>query len=158
MQSVKGLNPPLQYSVIWLIIGLVLLLAIISWYGFTFWLTRRRPVKSLATIKQLSTASDLNQLKANYLQRIEACFQQYQRQEISLRSLHQTLSMLIRLFIYDVRHFPAPRLTLADLKLSAYPTLTELVAAYYPSEFTATEIGDAQASVNAAKGFIQQWV
>jgi hypothetical protein len=140
MQSVKGLNPPLQYSVIWLIIGLVLLLAIISWYGFTFWLTRRRPVKSLATIKQLSTASDLNQLKANYLQRIEACFQQYQRQEISLRSLHQTLSML------------------ADLKLSAYPTLTELVAAYYPSEFTATEIGDAQASVNAAKGFIQQWV
>jgi len=71
--------------------------------------------------------------------------------------LHWALSMNVRYFVYEAKHFPAPVLTLSDLKLAPYPALTNLIAEYYPEEFAAILHGEAEASVAAAKGFIQQW-
>jgi len=151
------LNPPIQYDLIWLIIGCFLAVLILSWYGFVFWLTRRKQLKSLASLKPLPAGLELDQLKAKYLRLIDECYQRHQRGEINLRTLHRDLSILARYFVFEARHFPAPILTLADLKLGPYPLLTRLIAAYYPEEFAAIGNGQAATAVEAAKGFVQQW-
>jgi hypothetical protein len=156
MQSVDRLNPPIQYRLIWLIIGLVVVLLIGAWYGFVYWWTRRKKPKSLDTLKQLAPG-DLDKLKAKYLQLIEELYQRYVNGEIKLRKLHIELSMTVRSFVQEASLFPAPFLTLGELRNSAYPQLAELIAKYYPAEFAAIEHGEAADSTQAAKGLVQQW-
>jgi hypothetical protein len=152
-----ALNPPIQYNRIWFIIGSLLLLTIPIWFGLALWLTRRKPIKSLSNLKQLPAGAELDKLKAKYLRLIEEWNQRYQRKEINLKTLHRSLSMNVRYFVYEAKHFPAPVLTLSDLKLAPYPTLTGLIARFYPEEFAAIKQSNAADSVEAAKGFIQQW-
>ena len=156
MQNVDKLNPPIQYRLIWLIIGLGIVLLIAAWYVFALWWTRRKKPKSLESLKQLS-GGDLNSLKAKYLQLIEELYQQHVRGEISLRQLHIELSMTARYFVHEASFFPAPFLTLSDFRGSPYPQLAKLISDYYPAEFAAIERGDAMASTQAAKGLVQQW-
>jgi hypothetical protein len=157
MQNVDKLNPPIQYKLIWLLIGLAILLLIAAWYGLVFWLSRRKKLKSLDGLKRLAAGWELNRLKAKYLQLIEELYQRYQRKEITLRELHIELSMLVRSFVQEASFFPAPFLTLSDLRNSSFPKLAQLIATYYPAEFAAIENGDAASSVQAAKGLVQQW-
>jgi len=152
------LNPPIQYSIIWFIIGLALLLTIFMWYGLVFWMTKHRRINTINNLRPLPTGAELEKLKAKYLKLIDQWYQHYLNKEISLRDLHSALSMTARYFVYEAKHFPAPHLTLDDLKRSPYPTLTELIAAYYPDEFASFEHGNAASAVEAAKGFIRQWV
>jgi hypothetical protein len=151
------LNPPIQYDIIWFIIGSILFLTIPIWYGVAFWITRKKKFKSFDTLKPLPTGTDLDKLKQKYLKLIEELYQRYQRKEINLRKLHLSLSMDVRYFVYEAKHFPAPLLTLSDLRLAPYPLLTGLIAKYYPDEFDAISHGSAADSVEAAKGFIIQW-
>jgi hypothetical protein len=156
MQSVDKLNPPIQYRLLWLILGLSIALLIGIWYGVALWLTRRKKPKTLQTLKQLAP-SDLDSLKAKYLKIIEELYQRYVRGEISLRQLHIELSMAVRSFVQEASFFPAPFLTLADLRISSYPQLASLIGEYYPLEFAAIETGNAAGSTQAAKGLVQRW-
>jgi hypothetical protein len=152
------LNPPIQYELIWLIIGCGMALCIPVWYGLAFWLTRRKKVKTLDTLKPLPTGAALEKLKAKYLKLIEEWYQRYIRKEITLRELHANLSLVTRTFVYEAKHFPAPLLTLEDLKHAPYPALTALIAEYYPEEFASIESGNAEHSTEAAKAFVRQWI
>lgn len=152
------LNPPIQYSLLWLIVGLILLLCIIGWFGAVIWITRHKPANTLANLKPASSQSDMDALKAKYLKLIDECYQSYQQKHTTLRGLHRGLSMAVRYFVYEARHFPAPRLTLADLKRAPYPKLTKVVTEYYSKEFAAIESGDPLQSVQAAKEMVTQWV
>jgi hypothetical protein len=151
------LNPPIQYDLIWLIIGLCLLVTIPLSYAGAFWWTRRRPINSIDNLPTLPVGADLDRLKAKYLRLIDERYVRFQRGELTLRALHRELSLLTRYFVYEAKHFPAPTLTLSDLKRGPYPLLTKLIAFFYPQEFARIEHGDAPSSVTQAKGFITQW-
>lgn len=151
------LNPPIQYSLIWLFIGLALTVAIITWYGFVIRSTRRRPIMGINDLALLG-AKDIESLKAKYTAMIDQSYKRYQRGEISLRELHRSLSMIVREFASKVSHFPATNLTLSELKYSSYPELAQLIERFYPSEFDAIEHGDAQVSVEAAKALVRRWL
>lgn len=151
------LNPPMQYSLIWLIIGTVIVVAIGVWYGYVLRATRRRPITGLDDLDLLA-GKDIENLKAKYLSMIDFSYTRYQRGEISVRELHHSLSMIVREFASKAGHFPATNLTLSELKFSSYPELATLIERYYPSEFDAIEHGDVQISVGAAKGLINRWL
>lgn len=151
------LNPPIQYDPIWLIIGSILLFLILAWYGYVFYRTRKKKIKTFNALKLLPTGAELDKLKEKYLRLIEEWYQRYQRGDIDLRTLHRSLSMNCRYFVYEAKHFPAPLLTLSDLRLGPYPVLTRLIARFYPDEFDHIDHDSAANSVEAAKGFIQQW-
>jgi hypothetical protein len=159
MLAAANLPPhgPVQYSIIWLIIGLSLLVAVIGWYGFVIWFSRRRP-KDLSGLLPLTDSFNLDALKAKYLQLVDQCYDSYVRQEVGRRELHRNLSITVRYFVYEANNFPAPRLTLSDLKHAPYPNLTQLIGNYYVDEFAAIETGEPLMSAQAAKGVIQQWV
>lgn len=152
------LNPPIQYSWIWLAIGLFLLLLIVTWYAVLFWLVRKRDIKTLAGLKPAPPPYDLNAIKAKYLQMIDECYANYQRGQTSKRGLHRGLSMVVRYFVYEVRHFPAPRLTLGDIKRAPYPHLSQVIEKYYANEFSQIEHGSPEQAVAVAKELVQQWV
>jgi hypothetical protein len=152
------LNPPIQYDRIWFIIGLALVALIPIAYGVIIWLTRPKLIMSINDLRPIATGAELDRLKAKYLRLVERHHQSYLRKEIKLRELHRNLSMVVRYFVYEARHFPAPTMTLSDLKMTPYPALAELIELYYPEEFAVIRRGNAEGSVQAAKGFIQQWV
>lgn len=151
------LNPPIQYSWLWLIIGLCLLLAIAAWYGFAYWYTRKKKLASLATLPVLAQSTDLYALKAKYLALIDECYVRYKNNQVDLRGLHRGLSMTVRYFVYEANHFPAPRLTLQDFKYAPFPNLTAVIGNYYDKEFAAIESGNPEQSVALAKELIQRW-
>jgi hypothetical protein len=157
MQNVDKPNPPVQYDLIWMIIGLTIVIAIVVWYALALWLTRHKKPKKLDSLKKLPPPVDLDTLKAKYLKFIEELYQRYLRKELKLRDLHLYLSITVRYFVYEASGFPAPLLTLSDLKRAPYPKLTKLIGDYYPEEFAVIGKGDAATSKNAAIGFITQW-
>lgn len=158
MPNVKvTLNPPLQYSLIWLLIGCGLALLVALWYGFIFWNTRAKKPKSLADLPLLAPGSDLASLQQKYLQLIDQCYQAYRLKRTNLRGLHRSLSITVRYFVYEASHFPAPLLTLGDLEKAPYPKLTKVVADYYDKEFSQIEHGDPQTAVRLAKELVTQW-
>ena len=150
-------NPPVQYSLIWLIIAGCLLTSVVMWYGFVVWHTRRKPLKSLDGLKVLTDEEKLRALKRKYLLLVNEGYEKYQRKQTSLRGLHRGLSMAVRYFVYEAAHFPAPRLTLADLERAPYPKLTRVIASYYRQEFATIESGDPTSAVQAARELIEQW-
>lgn len=151
------LHPPIQYDLIWLIIGLCLLAIVLGWCTWMFWSTRRKPIKSLETLEILPEGAEFARLKAKYLKLIDDQAALYRAGKISVRQLQQELSRLVRMFVYEARHFPAPRLTLSDLMLATYPLLTKLIARLYPGEFAPTNSWDGEAAIESAKGYIRQW-
>lgn len=150
--------PPITYSLLWFFIGLALLLIMVTWFGAVLWSTRRKPIATLSNIATLTTQDELDRLKKKYLKLIDECYQKYQNQDTDLRGLHRGLSMTVRYFVFEVRHFPAQKLTLTDLRRAPYPALTKIIEVYYPSEFAALKTGDALESVAAAKNMVEQWV
>lgn len=152
------LNPPIQYDLIWLIIGGLVFLTIPLWYGLVLWMTRHKKVLSLDNLRQLPVGGEVEALKSRYLRLIDEAYRRYVSQEYKLRDLHQALSMIARTFVLEAKHFPAPYLTLSDLALAPYPTLTQLIKAYYPEEFALITHGNAEISVQQAKDFIIRWV
>lgn len=152
------LNPLVHYSGTWLVIGCLLLLSIAIWFGVVFWLTLPRKPKTIGQLPPAQTDFDIARLKLKYLQLIDECYQNYQLRKTDLKGLHRGLSMTLRYFVFEARHFPAPRLTLADLKSAPFPELTKVVNDYYAKEFAAVEKGTAIQAVNIAKDFINRWV
>lgn len=156
----NGSTPPnglLQYSIWYLILGLVLLLLAFGWCGVIFWMTRKRRVMTLNDISRRSGVHDLAALKAKYLSLIDEVYASYQNKETTLRGLHRGLSMAVRYFVFEATTFPAPKLTLADLKKAQYPELSKIITEYYKAEFAAVSHGDAARSVDAAREFVQRW-
>lgn len=151
-------NPPIHYSLLWLIIGMSLLVALGLWFSFIYWHTRRKKIKTIANLPAAPSSFDLEKLKQEYLRLIEEGYQQYKDGQTSLRGLHKGLSMATRYFVYEAQHFPAPRLTLTDLKRAPYPKLSHLIQKYYEKEFAAIEHGNPEEAVQAAKELVQQWV
>lgn len=152
------LHPPIQYSWLWLIIGCALLLLVAAWFGGLFWVTRKRHPKTIAQLTPAASDFDIEKLKAKYLQLIEECYQNYQVRKTTLKGLHRGLSMTVRYFVFEANHFPAPRLTLSDLKNAPFPELTTVIEEYYAKEFAAVEQGTAVQAVEAAREFVRRWV
>lgn len=154
-------TPPhglINYSIVWLIVGLCLLLLIAGWYGLLWWMTRHKKVASLNALGPGKDVPDLAALKAKYLKFIDQCYQAYLQKQFSKRQLHIYLSGAVRNFAYEAQHFPAPFLTLNEIKKASYPGMSQLIAQYYPEEFAQLTHGEPLKSVEAAKGIVQQWV
>jgi carbon starvation protein CstA len=158
MPDAKQLAPPVPYRPLWLIIGVTLLVAVVIWYGVVWYLTRRRKLHTIHTLPLLHPAVvDLAKLKAKYLALISDIERQYQAGKINARTVHQVLSMTVRLFVFEARGLRAHLLTLSDLKKSDQTALVALIEAYYPPEFAELENGSAPDAIAGAKGLVSAW-
>lgn len=158
MQDVPSLSPLLQYTPLPLFIALGLLVAVGTWYGLVFWLTRRKQQKVLATLPPSApVAIDTSALKSSYLHLIDVVEEHYRARELKARGVHQELSMLLRRFVSEAGHVPTSTMTLSDLKKTRFTELATTIESYYKPEFAAVENGTVDNALAAARKVVSEW-
>ncbi|MDO4773777.1 MAG: hypothetical protein Q4A37_01475 [Candidatus Saccharibacteria bacterium] len=158
MQRAAELREWVQYEPVWLIIGSILLVLLLGWYGLVFWLTRKKKPRSLNTLAAKPyTPPDLTALKAKYLQLITETETAHANKSLTARAVHQQLSYLLRMFVYEVRGHRVDTLTLADLKQSRYTELAAAIEEYYLPEFASVERGSVTSAVATARKVVTEW-
>ncbi|MDO4780776.1 MAG: hypothetical protein Q4A34_00050 [Candidatus Saccharibacteria bacterium] len=158
MQRAPELREWMHYEPIWLIVGSVLMVLLISWYGLVFWLTRKKKPRSLNTLAAKPyTPPDLTALKAKYLQLIAEVEASHGNASLTARAAHQQLSHLLRMFAYEARGHRVDTLTLADLKQTRYAELAAAIEEYYLPEFASVEHGSVKSAVATARKVVAEW-
>ena len=150
------LYPPLQYSPVWLLLVLAILvgLALAGW--LTAVLTRPRRLASHASSDPQLV---LGQLRAEYLGQIDRIEQQVRGGELGARQAHAALSRLMRAFVNEYSGLEAPVLTLQDLVAQGvHPALIDALGRYsYPSLFRRGAPIDPSLAAQAARRVVQTW-
>lgn len=148
-----------QYSVWPLVVAAVLVASVLAAAGVIAWSTRKKPLKTVATLPKASApVIDLAALRQKYLQLIDQLEAAYARREISARSLHQQLSVTLRLFVREATGYKADVMTLADIKRNAkLKRLASPIESYYEPEFAAALSGNVQHALAEGKEMISSW-
>lgn len=152
-----GLYPPMTYSPIWLVIGLVTFAGTIAW-GFVVWWLTRQPKPQPAP--EPPAGWRLQMLKADYIAQIDEVVRLETQGQLSHRRAHQELSLIVRQFVEEASGLRAPTMTLSELGHSPVPSLvpvTDVVLRLYPVEFgpeTSTPVWHA---ADLARGALARW-
>jgi hypothetical protein len=144
---------PLLYSpwLLWLGPGLVVLLA--GWFLYVFISTRRPRTPAERPLP----ASDLNALRADFLERIDRVAADTQSGRLPARQAHQELSLLVRLFVQSASGVAAPRMTLAEFKENGPPAVANAIGRIYPGEFAAYPQESPAAAAETAREVVRSW-
>ena len=96
-------------------------------------------------------------IKNKYLLAIDQLNKDFTENNISLRSAYQTLSKLVRNFVYEVTNIKVQNYTLDDIKDLNLPILYELISEYYNPEFSINSSGNFDYSIKKKRGVIEKW-
>lgn len=158
MQDKPALRDPFVYSHWWLWVGLACLVAVVCWYGFVFFYTRKKRPNQLHLQKLVEPRNvDLTRLRKKYLALIDEVEALHNSQQMTKRAAYQKLSNLVRFFVYEASGFKAHVMTLLDLTLSRYPDLAKTIESYYPTEFDIKDYGSVQDAASAARKVVTTW-
>jgi hypothetical protein len=146
--------PPVQYSPIWLVIGVVLIAVVAGWILFVLLLTRRRaePYEFVGTIPQLTQT-----VRDAYLARIDNVGSRYGAGTLSYSDAHHELSALVRAFASDAQGVRAQYMTLDDLRHTPHRDLAETVERLYPGAFSGETGGRIDDAIGRASELVRRW-
>lgn len=148
---------PINYSPIWVMIGLLLLGIAIGVIVAIFYATRKKEIKTISTLKITAPkVVNMNVLRNKYLRMIDEAEERYKRRQIKASQCHQQLSLIVRLFFCEAMGFHADVMTVADLKKSNYTKLAKLVEEYYPDEFNTLEKGSVANAAEKARKIVRE--
>ena len=146
--------PPVQYSPIWFMIGVVIIALVIGWYLFVLLLTRRRPdpVEFVGSIPELTTS-----VRDAYLGRIDEVGRRYAHGDVSYSQAHHELSALVRSFAAQARGVRAQFMTLDDLRRTPHHDLAATVERLYPGAFSGATDGSIDDATARASELVRRW-
>lgn len=150
MRVTTDLRPMFSYSLIPIIICLLFLIGIITYFILTN--KKKEAIKPVIPNKQ-----DKTQIKNNYLIKIDTLANDLKEAKITSRQAYQRLSTLIRNFIYEMTSIRVQNCTLEDIKLVNIPILYELVSEYYDPEFSRISKGNITNSIAKTREVIIKW-
>lgn len=152
------LVPTVGYSILWPLLGFLLLVGIAAWFALTLLLTRRRSVVAPVPVVRPSV---VEAARARCLAEIAEVRAAVERGETSPRRAHHQLSRSVRSFVSTANGLHAERMTLEDLRAVAPPHLVDLVERFYPAQFgtgepsrtTDAALGSADAATQLVRGW-----
>ena len=150
MQIDTELREMFSYSII-LIIPLLLLIILL----LIIILHKKKDIKNVKIIQPSS--KNLIDIKSKYLYNIQILIEDLNANKISERIAYQSLSRLIRNFIYEVTNIKVQYYTLEDIKKINMPILSKLVEEYYKQEFERVSKGNILESIDKTKKVIENW-
>ena len=150
MQIDTELREMFSYSII-LIIPLLLLIILL----LIIILHKKKDIKNVKIIQPSS--KNLIDIKSKYLYNIQILIEDLNTNKISERIAYQSLSRLIRNFIYEVTNIKVQYYTLEDIKKINMPILSKLVEEYYNPEFERVSKGNVLESIDKTKKVIENW-
>ncbi|MBQ9318723.1 MAG: hypothetical protein IJR82_03755 [Bacilli bacterium] len=150
MQVSTELRPMFSFPshCIIIIVGVVVLLTII----YLFLNRKKRSPKAIIPQKK-----DIVLIKQHYLNDINELEQKCKSRQISNRETYQKLSLLIRLFIFEMTSIKVQNYTLSEIEKINIPILSELVREYYNPEFASISNGDVMISIKKTREVIIRW-
>lgn len=158
MPEYAELREWMEFDITAMLVGVLLVVGLCTWYGFVFSVTRKKPQRTLATLKPKPYAPpDITRLQEKYLSMLSELEEKYSDKKLSNKAVHQKLSCLVRFFAYEINGHRVDTLTLADLEKSRYENLTKAVRLYYPAEFAKFQESDVATSMALAREVIQKW-
>ncbi len=158
MAGDNGFYAPITYSILWAVIGVVILLALAGWALVIWWQTRPAPPPEPASPPPPGWM--LGQLKGQYLSRIDEIVALAAAGGLSPRRGHQELSTTVRQFVQEASGLRASTMTLTELGRSGVAQLqpvTDVVLRLYPIEFGPDREASVATSAEAARGVVQRW-
>lgn len=150
------LYPPIQYSGGWLLLLLAaVLLAIAAGVAIAVLRRPQRPV----TASVAPPAVVLQQLRAEYLARIDDVDRRARAGELDARRAHAELSRLLRAFVAEYSGIEAPVMTLPDLvDRGVHPALLDVISRFTnPSIFRRRPPVDPALGAEAARTAVNAW-
>jgi len=150
------MNGPAYYSLSLVLWGIALVMTAGAIIGAIFFVTRRKKIKSLASLKIIEKKPiDLDALKTKYLGLIDQAERNYNDHKIKSSVAHQHFSLTVRLFYAEALGFHANILTLSDLKKTNYTMLIETIEKLYPDEFNTLEKGSVATAAENARRLVR---
>ena len=148
MINQNNIMPMFSYS------SSIIILLLLGMIGIIIYLimTRKRPEKPIMIVKP--PKRDLLTIKNNYLKQLDNLKND---KEISNRKAYQTLSLIIRNFVYEVTQIKVPYYSLEEIKQINLPELTKLVEEYYHPEFAKEPQGTLDYSITKTREVIEKW-
>lgn len=125
------LYPPEQYSVRWLILGILLAVIVVAGYALVLLLTRQRK----AAPASVGDRSPLEELQHHFLNLVADVERRYAANTLPERDAFLQLSSLMRRFVFEASGLKAHTSTLAELREKAPASVSTTIAGIYPAEF-----------------------
>ncbi|NYE94468.1 hypothetical protein FHU41_000689 [Psychromicrobium silvestre] len=149
----SGFFPPLDYAMLWLVLGIALLALVAAWYFSVFYATRKRlPVGEIPMPPR-----KLLSLRARYLAQIDQIAAQHQAGQLSARAAHQKLSVAVRGFAQELTGVKTGRMTLAEVRSAGLPLVGDAVEVFYPAEFGVQDAQSLGHSADIARQLVSTW-
>lgn len=150
MQITVELSPMFSYSfgiIIFVIIAIIVI----------FWMIKLYKKPKINETFIIPPSKNLIAIKNGYLQQLYNLEKDFNEKKISNRQAYQTLSMLIRNFIYEATNIKVQNYTLKEISTLNMPILYELVSEYYAPEFSTISQGNIASSINRTRVVIEKW-
>ena len=151
MQVKTDLRPMFSYS-LFPIIFLTLILVII----FILIKPKKKEEKEQIQVI-LPPKNDITEIKKRYLINLDNLTNSFVTKKINNRKAYQTLSSLIRNFIYETTNIKVQNYTLSEIQKVNIPVLYELVKEYYAPEFSEKSKGNIIVSIEKTRKVIEKW-
>lgn len=139
------------------IIPIIVLTLILIIFMILFIFLMKKNKKKGGPVVVEPNSKDKNQIKLAYLKKLNELSLNVQKNSINNRMAYQTLSKLIRNFIYEMTSIRVQNYTLTDIKKINMPILYELVKEYYEPEFSKNTKGNIIHSIEKARKVIESW-
>ena len=157
MEVETELRDMFSYSYFWIIFMIILLVIVIVLLKVTKNKNKTVPKVVKEEIKVQPPKKNIWQIKNMYLKQIDELLVKINAGKISNRSAYQTLSKIIRNFVYEATSIKVQNYTLSEIKKVNMPILYELVEEYYDPEFSKNLVGNIINSLNKTKAVIEKW-
>ena len=147
------LSNPFSYSIFPILILIIIIFLLIL---ILFIRKKKKDAKKKIVIIT-PNEKDKNAIKNFYIEKINELLVNIQKNIISNREAYQSLSKLIRMFIYEMTNIKVRNYTLGDIKNINIPILYELVKEYYSPEFSRESKGDIISSIEKTRKVMEVW-
>ena len=138
---------PQDYTVVWPLLGGIILLGLLVW-GLSIWMMTRAPEEGGGDAPLPPEA--LMKLRRDALARIDAVEQEVGAGRTPARRGHHELSKVVRGFVSRASGLEADTMTAADLRQRGPAHLAALIEEYYPRQFGIEEADRPSISRSAA--------
>jgi len=156
MQGAEVYYPPVQYSPLWLLLGIGIFLLIAVGYFLIWFLTRKKPQPVEQPrgpwVPQLTPT-----VRERFIGFIDQVGARHASGETSYVDAHHELSIIVRSFALEARGVRAPYMTLDELKATRHKPLADTIEDFYPGAFSGLEGEPVASAVQRAKSLVSEW-
>lgn len=158
---------PVGYSWVWTLVGIAMLAALVAWYVWLFWSTRRRKgepdarpgVKKRPSSTMPGAPGDpWGAVRTIYLDKLREIESEHARGQLDARAVHLEIRRIMRDFTKARTGIDAETFTAVDAARVSLtgPLAKTLKNLSYPS-FARSSTANAQRSIDQAQRVVREW-